>query len=113
MNVVTEEDLDDSDVSSIEVRELRHLGQFLGPYFSRYRRLGLGLAIVLLLETGFNCCFPLATRYLIDDGLIKRDQRGDRDTDFLGGGRYCGGAFGLALRLSGRGSPRVWSRISA
>ena len=75
MNVVTEEDLDDSDVSSIEVRELRHLGQFLGPYFSRYRRLGLGLAIVLLLETGFNCCFPLATRYLIDDGLIKRDQR--------------------------------------
>ena len=35
----------------------------------------LVLAIVLLLETGFNCCFPLATRYLIDDGLLRRDSR--------------------------------------
>src|SRR4051812_4887496 len=68
-------DQDDSEDGAIAVRELRFLAGFLRPYFGPYHQLGLGLAIVLLLETGFNCCFPLATRYLVDDGLIGRDYR--------------------------------------
>src|SRR5262249_36418904 len=75
MSVLPGEDEDDSEVGEVDVLELRFLAGFLRPFFRPYHRLGLGLAIVLLLETGFNCCFPLATRYLIDDGLVRRDSR--------------------------------------
>jgi ATP-binding cassette subfamily B protein len=75
MDVLPPEDQDLSQVDKIDVRELRFLSEFLGPFFRPYRRLGLSLTIVLLLESGFNCCFPLATRYLVDEGLVRRDQR--------------------------------------
>ena len=75
MSVLPGEDQDDSEGGEIDVRELRFLAGFLRPFFRPYHHLGLGLAIVLLLETGFNCCFPLATRYLVDDGLLRRDYK--------------------------------------
>ncbi|WP_406699804.1 ABC transporter ATP-binding protein [Singulisphaera sp. Ch08] len=68
-------DQDDSDDDEGDDLELRFLAGFLRPYFKPYRSLGLGLAVVLVLETGFNCGFPLATRYLIDEGLLRRDYR--------------------------------------
>ena len=75
MNLDSGEDRDDSEVDEIDIRELRFLGRFLRRFFRRYHAPGLGLAIVLLAETGFNCGFPLATRHLIDDGLLGRDER--------------------------------------
>jgi ATP-binding cassette subfamily B protein len=69
------EDPDDSENGSVDVVELRFLAEFLRPFFRPYHRLGIGLAVVLLVETGFNCCLPLATRYLVDEGLLGRDKR--------------------------------------
>jgi ATP-binding cassette, subfamily B, bacterial len=75
MSVLPDADQDDSEAGEVDARGIRFLVGFLRPFFRPYHRVGLGLAIVLSLETGFNCCFPLATRYLIDDGLLKRDYR--------------------------------------
>src|SRR4051794_334228 len=74
MSDVPVEDEDDSEGQDEEL-ELRFLAGFLRPFFKPYHSLGLGLAVVLALETAFNCGFPLATRYLIDNGLLKRDYR--------------------------------------
>lgn len=70
-----EDDADDDDADGIDAGELRFLVRFLRPFFRPYHRLGLGLAAVLLLETAFNVCFPLATRYLVDEGLLRRNAR--------------------------------------
>src|SRR5215813_3425306 len=75
MSVLPDDDQDDSDAGEIDVRELRFLTRFLRPFLRPYLHLGLGLVVVLLAETGFNCGFPLATRYLIDEGLLGRNGR--------------------------------------
>jgi ATP-binding cassette subfamily B protein len=68
-------DDDDLELGEIDGRELRFLARFLGRFCRPYRRLGLLLAMVLFFETVFNGAFPVATRYLIDDGLVKREPR--------------------------------------
>src|SRR4051794_22675284 len=91
------DDDDDGAEDEAGATELRALAGFLRPFCGPYRSLGLGLAGVLLLETGFNCGFPLATRYLIDEGLLRRDPRALAATlTFLAVAAVAVAALGLA-----------------
>src|SRR5262249_21150018 len=67
--------LEDTDEGGEEIRtrDLWHLGRFLRPFARPYLRPLLILAAALVVETFFNFSFPLATQYLIDDGLIQRN----------------------------------------
>jgi ATP-binding cassette subfamily B protein len=75
MTLLPQADEHDSESAKIDARELRFLARFLARFFKPYHTLGLRLALVLLLETAFHCGVPLATRYLVDEGLLKREHR--------------------------------------
>jgi ATP-binding cassette subfamily B protein len=53
--------------------DLTRLVRFLRPYLRPYRKSLLLIALLLVVQTAFNASFPLATQYLIDEGLIERD----------------------------------------
>src|ERR1043166_6012433 len=63
------EDLQDGESEKIHARDVWAIARFLGPFARPYRRPLLVLAGILLVETLINACFPLATQYLIDEGL--------------------------------------------
>src|SRR5438132_8511746 len=63
------DNLDDDDAEEIHPRDLWAIARFLGPFARPYRRPLIVLAGILLVETLINACFPLATQYLIDEGL--------------------------------------------
>ncbi|MDT2020873.1 ABC transporter ATP-binding protein [Methylocella sp. CPCC 101449] len=64
---------DDDENAAINIRDFGFMFRFLRPYFAPYRRrIALVLAL-LALQTVFNASFPLATQYLIDQGLVERD----------------------------------------
>jgi len=67
-------DLEDDEEEEIHARDLWAIARFLGPFARPYRRPLVVLGIILLIETVINACFPLATQYLIDEGLgeVKR-----------------------------------------
>src|SRR5258706_16389406 len=65
---------DDGDVEEkIRPRDLGHIARFLRPFVQPYRRTLVVIVGLLLVQTAFDASFPLATRYLIDEGLIERD----------------------------------------
>src|SRR5438876_124017 len=66
-----EEDAEESE--EIHARDLWAIARFLGPFTRPHRRALLLLGLVLLIETVFNFSFPLATQYLVDEGLIRHD----------------------------------------
>ncbi len=69
-----DEDEDDSEeTEEVHARDLWDIARFLGPYLRPHRRPLALLAVVLLIETVFNFAFPLATQYLVDEGLIRHD----------------------------------------
>jgi ATP-binding cassette subfamily B protein len=61
---------DDDEEKEIHPRDLWQIGRFLGPYAWPHRRRLFLLACLLGVETIFNFSFPLATQYLVDEGLI-------------------------------------------
>ncbi len=67
-------DLEDDEEEDIDPRDLWAIARFLGPFTHAYRRPLLGLAAILFVETVINACFPLATQYLIDEGLTGPDK---------------------------------------
>src|SRR4051812_32328991 len=68
-----DEDEDEAEAETIHRRDLTMLVGFLGPFAAPYRRQLLVLGIVLLIEALFDFCFPLATQYLVDEGLLRRN----------------------------------------
>jgi ATP-binding cassette subfamily B protein len=66
-------DDDDEEAEDIHARDLCRMGRFLRPFAQPHQRPLLLLALVLLLETVVNFSFPLATQYLVDEGLIQHD----------------------------------------
>src|SRR5437016_5307497 len=67
------DDLDDEEAEEIHARDIWRIARFLAPYARAHARpLGL-LGLVLLVETVVNFSFPLATQYLIDEGLLLRN----------------------------------------
>jgi ATP-binding cassette subfamily B protein len=54
-------------------QQLGILFRFLRPYLRPYRKPVLLIGLLLVVQTAFNASFPLATQYLIDEGLIERD----------------------------------------
>jgi ATP-binding cassette subfamily B protein len=64
-----DDDLDDNEEPEMHPRDLWSLVRFLGPFTAAYRKPIVLLALVLLVETIFNFLFPLASQYLIDEGL--------------------------------------------
>lgn len=67
----TPDDLVESDEEDEEIhaRDLWAIARFLRPFASPYRARLLGLALLLIVETLINATFPLASQYLIDEGL--------------------------------------------
>ena len=66
-------DPDEGEDEDLRARDLGHMVRFLGPYLRPYRKqLGL-VGLLLLVQTAFNASFPLATKYLIDEGLIEKE----------------------------------------
>ena len=64
---------DEETDAEIRARDFGFMFRFLWPYLKPYRR-KLALVLGLLaLQTVFNASFPLATQYLIDQGLIERN----------------------------------------
>src|SRR5262249_18923230 len=53
----------------IHPRDLWAIARFLGPFARPYRWPLALLGLILLAETLINACFPLATQYLVDEGL--------------------------------------------
>ena len=96
-------DNDDPEVGEVDVDELRFLVRFLRPFFRPYRRLGLGLAIVLLVETVFQLLLsaghPLSCRQWSARARLPGTYR-DIDLPGLRGHRRR--TVGPRLRLSGR-----------
>jgi len=88
-----DEDYDD-DSEDINPRDVWTIVRFLGPYSRPYRSALLLLGGILFIETLINFSFPLATQYLIDDGLL-----GDRDFNVLVGALIfiAAGALGTTL----------------
>jgi ATP-binding cassette subfamily B protein len=71
--LVGPEDLDDDEAEEIHPRDLWAIARFVTPFARPYRRPLATLGLVLLVETLINFSFPLATQYLIDEGLIHHD----------------------------------------
>jgi ATP-binding cassette, subfamily B, bacterial len=65
--------LDEDQSEEVHARDLWRIARFLGPFARPHRRPFLLLALVLLVETVFNFSFPLATQYLVDEGLIQHN----------------------------------------
>src|SRR6266498_2583341 len=63
--------IDPADFADEEIhpRDVWAIARFLGPFARPYRRPLFVLAFILIVETFINACFPLATQYLIDEGL--------------------------------------------
>jgi ATP-binding cassette subfamily B protein len=59
----------DGESEEVHPRDLWRILRFLGPFTRPHRGPVLLLGTVLLVETLFNFTFPLATQYLIDEGL--------------------------------------------
>ena len=68
-----EEDAEEAE--EVRARDLKLLARFLSPLAGSYRRVFLGLGLVLLLKTIFNLGFPLATQYLVDEGLLQHNSQ--------------------------------------
>ena len=65
--------VEEPEPEEIHARDLWQIAQFLGPYLRQHSRQLLLLGLVLLVETVINFCFPLATQYLVDEGLIQHN----------------------------------------
>ena len=57
----------------IRAKDLGFMLRFLSPYLRPYGKHLILIAVLLAVQTVFNASFPLATQYLIDEGLIERD----------------------------------------
>lgn len=68
-------DDEEGEAEEVHARDLKQLARFFRPFAHPYRRLFLGLGLFLLLETVFNLSFPLATQYLVDEGLLRHNAR--------------------------------------
>jgi len=66
------DDEDDAE-EKLRPRDLGHMARFLWPFGRPYRRTLVAITILLLIQTAIDASFPLATLYLIDEGLIGRD----------------------------------------
>ncbi|MDF2118652.1 ABC transporter ATP-binding protein [Roseiarcaceae bacterium H3SJ34-1] len=74
---------DDADISqfleeeeaeaTIQAKDLGFMFRFLLPYLRPYWKHLALVGVLLTIQTIFNASFPLATQYLIDQGLIERD----------------------------------------
>jgi ATP-binding cassette subfamily B protein len=67
--------VDEDGDEEVRARDLRFMAGFLGPFVGPYRVPFSALGLTLLVETLFNISFPLATQYLVDEGLLRRDRR--------------------------------------
>jgi ATP-binding cassette, subfamily B, bacterial len=65
-------EIDDDEEPDMHPRDLWALFRFLRPYTADHRKPLMLLALVLLIETVFNFLFPLASQYLIDEGLSEK-----------------------------------------
>src|SRR5436190_523380 len=73
MNLDALDEFDSEETEAIRARDLWQMVRFVRPFALPYRRSLLVLALVLLVETVFNFGFPLASQYLVDEGLIERN----------------------------------------
>jgi ATP-binding cassette subfamily B protein len=64
---------EEEETEDVHVRDLCRMSRFLGPFARPHVRGLLLLGLVLLVETAINFSFPLATQYLVDEGLIQHD----------------------------------------
>jgi ATP-binding cassette subfamily B protein len=64
---------DEELIEELRPSDLGRLLRFLRPYLRPYRKPLLLIGLLLVVQTIFNASFPLATQYLIDEGLIDRD----------------------------------------
>jgi ATP-binding cassette, subfamily B, bacterial len=72
----TEADIDAEEETSgprLATGSLRSAWSLLAPHAGSHRRRGLLLALAVLLDTGLNVSFPLVERWVVDDGLIRKD----------------------------------------
>jgi ATP-binding cassette subfamily B protein len=65
-----QEPLDEAD-EALRASDLGRMVRFLRPYLKPYRSSLVVVAALLVVQTAFNLSFPLATQYLIDEGLIE------------------------------------------
>jgi len=59
--------------ATIQAKDLGFMFRFLLPYLRPYWKHLALVGVLLAVQTIFNASFPLATQYLIDQGLIERD----------------------------------------
>ncbi|HWL04010.1 MAG TPA: ABC transporter ATP-binding protein [Xanthobacteraceae bacterium] len=64
---------DEDEDEELQPGQLGRMVRFLRPYFKPYARTLWAVGGLLLLQTILNASFPIATRYLIDDGLVERN----------------------------------------
>jgi ATP-binding cassette subfamily B protein len=64
---------DGEESEEIHARDLWAIARFVGPFSAPQRWPLLLLGLLLLIETVINFAFPLATQYLVDEGLVKRN----------------------------------------
>jgi ATP-binding cassette subfamily B protein len=69
----TENEDEADEAEEVHVRDLCRMTRFLRPFARPHARPLLLLGLVLLAETVINFSFPLATQYLVDEGLIQHD----------------------------------------
>jgi ATP-binding cassette, subfamily B, bacterial len=66
-------DRPEDEEEDLRPQDLRQLARFLWPFMRAYKRQLAVIGLLLLVQTGFNAAFPLATKYLIDEGLVEKD----------------------------------------
>jgi len=64
---------EEEEEGKIQAKDLGFMLRFLSPYLRPYGKHLAIVAVLLAIQTVFNASFPLATQYLIDEGLIERD----------------------------------------
>src|SRR4051794_40558387 len=64
-----EDDEDEDEEEVVHAHDLWQIARFLAPFARPHRGALLLLAVVLAIETAINFSFPLATQYLLDEGL--------------------------------------------
>jgi hypothetical protein len=64
---------EEEEEGKIQAKDLGFMLRFLYPYLRPYGKHLALIGVLLAVQTVFNASFPLATQYLIDEGLIERD----------------------------------------
>src|SRR5579871_702825 len=68
-----EEYLDAIPSARIRLRDALQMGRFVAAFLGPYRGRAALVCALLLVDAALDLCFPIASRWLVDDGLIGRN----------------------------------------